>query len=152
MSTIQNTSLVAHSTVWDVNCPTFCKISVSSWTRLHVSFLLCPAFLTLADRLYTFAPKPNCRAHSFRVPRGHCPLQSRRIVTLSLGDVVLIRRFCFGLRGSSSNIRQPARSRIHRQGRNTGYSAREHTERTQRSQGTRHCTISPKVCSLQTTR
>ena len=43
-----------------------------------------------------------------------------------LATLQLLRRFCFGLRASSSNVHQPASLRIHRQGRNTGYSAKEH--------------------------
>ena len=38
-----------------------------------------------------------------------------------LATLQLLRRFCFGLRASSSNVHQPASLRIHRQGRNTGY-------------------------------
>ena len=90
----------------------------------------------------------TCRAHSFRAPRGHCPLESRRFVTL-LATEQLLRRFHFGLRGSSSNVQQPARFRIHRQGRNTEYSAMEHTKRTQRSHSTKTRCNFPKVCSLQ---
>ena len=43
-----------------------------------------------------------------------------------LATLQLLRRFCFGLRASSSNVHQPASLRIHRQGRNTEYSAKEH--------------------------
>ena len=63
------------------------KFLCPTWTRLHSLNLLCPAFLTLSDRLSTFAPKPNCGAHSWGVPHCHCPLEIRRPVALSLGDV-----------------------------------------------------------------
>ena len=43
-----------------------------------------------------------------------------------LATLQLLRRFCFGLRASSSNVHQPASLRIHRQGRNTEYSTKEH--------------------------
>ena len=63
------------------------KFLCPTWTRLHGLNLLCPAFLTLSDRLYTFDSKPNCGAHSWGVPHCHCPLEIRRPVALSLGDV-----------------------------------------------------------------
>ena len=69
--------------------PLFCKFCVQPWTRLHGLKLRCPAFLTLSDRLSTFAPKPNCETHSWGVPHCHCPLEIRRPVALSLGDVAI---------------------------------------------------------------
>ena len=102
------------------------KFLCPTWTRLHGLNLLCPAFLTLSDRLYTFASKPNCGAHSWGVPRCHCPLEIPSICRSLLATLQLLRRFCFGLRASSSNVQQPASLRIHRQGRNTEYSAKEH--------------------------
>ena len=69
--------------------PLSCKISVPSFGHGCTSrfFFFCPAFLTLADRLYPRAPKPNCGVHSWGVPHCHCPLEIRRPVALSLGDV-----------------------------------------------------------------
>ena len=102
------------------------KFLCPTWTWLHGLNLLCPAFLTLSDCLYTFAPKPNCGAHSWGVPHCHCPLEIRRPVALSLGDVATPATILLGLRASSSNVHQPTSLRIHRQGRNTEYSAKEH--------------------------
>ena len=106
--------------------PLFCKIYVSTWTRLHVLILL----LLSCEYLYLLAAchasKPNCGAHSWGVPRCHCPLEIPSICRSLLATLQLLRRFCFGLRASSSNVQQPASLKIHRQGKNTEYSAKEH--------------------------
>ena len=109
--------------------PLFCKISVSLLdTAAHACNLPCPAFLTLSDRLSTFAPKPNCETHSWGVPHCHCPLEIRRPVALSFGDVAIPATILLGpssfLQQQTSTCESPgSTNRVGTQ----EYWAKEHT-------------------------
>ena len=98
------------------------------WREVSIDFITdLPAEQGAEDSIMTIVDRATCGAHSWGVPRCHCPLKIPSTCRSLLATLQLLRRFCFGLRASSSNVQQPASLRIHRQGRNTGYSAKEHT-------------------------
>ena len=107
---------------WCAEVVWFCTSGTSPATLILCAADIVTWFLCFKSHVW----RTICGAHSWGVPRCHCPLEIPSICRSLLATLQLLRRFCFGLRASSSNVQQPASLRIHRQSRNTEYSAKEH--------------------------
>ena len=138
MSTIQNTSLNQHSTLWDASCPTFCKFlcpALDTAARLVSSVLVlrftpwyatCCGFETKLSGVLLPSTPMLCSTHSRRL-------------SLSFGDVVTSSAMaCVPVGFLTETIQQREATRSHnRQGGITRTHANgipTHTRAARRSQ------------------